>query len=57
MRHTIERLASEVLDRFGEAFGPRPFVSDTAIDRRFADTHLYLRQHHDTRDLARLGGW
>lgn len=55
LRHTIERLATEVLDRFGQAFGPRPFVADAALGQRWYDTHLYLRQHHGARDLEALG--
>lgn len=54
LRHTTERLCSDVLDRFGRAFGPRPFVGDAALARRFADTHIYLRQHHGERELGAL---
>lgn len=53
-RHLVERAASEILDRFGRALGPRPFTSDGATARRFADTHLYLRQDHAERDLHAL---
>lgn len=56
LRYCVERLASEILDRFGQAFGPRPFVSDVDIEQRWIDTHLYLRQQHAERDLAVLGG-
>ncbi len=55
MRYTIERLATEMLDRFGRAFGPRPFVNDATVSQRWSDTHLYLRQHHGERDLAAAG--
>jgi alkylation response protein AidB-like acyl-CoA dehydrogenase len=55
VRHTIERLATDVLDRFGRAFGPRPFTSNEAVSQRWADSYLYLRQHHGERDLAGLG--
>lgn len=55
LRHTIERLATEILDRFGQSLGPRPFVTDPDLGQRWADTHLYLRQHHGSRDLAELG--
>jgi hypothetical protein len=48
-------MATEMLDRFGRAFGPRPFTADAEISQRWADTHLYLRQHHGERDLAELG--
>ena len=55
VRHTIERSCTEVLDRFGRAFGPRPLASDAAVTQRFADVHLYLRQDHAERDLQVLG--
>jgi hypothetical protein len=55
LRWTVERLANDVLDRFGRAYGPRPFVRDEAVSQRWADTHLYLRQHHGERDLAAAG--
>jgi alkylation response protein AidB-like acyl-CoA dehydrogenase len=55
VRSTIERLATDVLDRFGRAFGPRPFTSDADVSQRWADSHLYLRQHHGERDLAAAG--
>lgn len=55
LRHTIERFANDILDRFGQALGPRPFVSEPETNQRWADTHLYLRQHHGDRDLAELG--
>jgi alkylation response protein AidB-like acyl-CoA dehydrogenase len=55
VRHTVERMATDMLDRFGRAFGPRPFTSSAAVSQRWADAHLYLRQHHGERDLAELG--
>lgn len=55
VRHLVERSATEVLDRFGTALGPRPFVADADVWQRFADVHLYLRQDHGERDLATLG--
>ena len=54
LRHAIERTATMVMDHFDSGFGPRPFVSRSAVDQRHADLHLYLRQHHGTRDLADL---
>ena len=53
-RHAIERAATTMADRFSQAFGPRPFVSDGHTAQRLADLHLYLRQHHGDRDLAHL---
>lgn len=55
VRHLVERSTARLADRFGRAFGPRPYVSDAAIARRAADLHLYTRQEHGERDLARLG--
>jgi|GEM_PF-914183 len=51
LRHSVERMCSDVLDRFARSFGPRPLTSDPAVARRVADTHLYLRQHHGEREL------
>jgi hypothetical protein len=56
LRHSVERLSSELLDRFGRAYGPRPTVADADVAQRVADTLLYLRQDHAERDLADLGG-
>jgi hypothetical protein len=55
LRHVVERSASEVIDRFGRAFGPRPLTTEAATAQRLADLHLYLRQHHGERDLEELG--
>lgn len=54
LRHLTERICADVLDRFGRAFGPRPFTTDGDVATRFADTHLYLRQHHGERELGDL---
>lgn len=54
LRHTTERLCADVLDRFGRAFGPRPFTTDPVLAQRVADTHLFLRQHHGERELGAL---
>jgi hypothetical protein len=54
LRHAVERTCSDVLDRFSRAFGPRPFASDAALATRFADVHLYLRQHHGERELGAI---
>ncbi|WP_158412461.1 hypothetical protein [Ilumatobacter nonamiensis] len=55
LRHLSERMCADVLDRFGRAFGPRPFTTEATVARRFADTHLYLRQHHGERELGEIG--
>lgn len=55
LRHEIERHSTEILDRFGRALGPRPFVNSEAIARRHMDAHLFMRQNHAERDLESLG--
>ncbi|MGB0114121.1 MAG: hypothetical protein WBP59_12930 [Ilumatobacteraceae bacterium] len=55
LRHTVERAVDDVLDRVGRSLGPRPFVGDAQVAQRWADTHLYVRQHHAERDLESLG--
>ncbi|CAN5212598.1 acyl-CoA dehydrogenase [soil metagenome] len=55
LRHVVERTCTDVLDRFGRALGPRPYVGDAGVASRVADIHLYLRQHHAERDLEALG--
>jgi hypothetical protein len=54
-RHLVERACHQIVDRFSQAFGPRPFTADASLGQRVADLHLYLRQHHGDRDLAELG--
>jgi hypothetical protein len=54
LRHLTERMCADVLDRFGRAFGPRPFTTDAELAARFADIHLYLRQHHGERELGEI---
>jgi len=56
LRHSVERLCSDVLDRFARAFGPRPLTADRDVAQRIADTHLYLRQHHGERELPAISG-
>ncbi len=54
LRWTVERDVTDVIDRYGRAFGPRPQVESAAIGQRMADLQLYLRQHHAERELAVL---
>lgn len=54
LRHSIERLAAGVVDRFGWFGGPRPLSFDAVVAQRYADTVLYLRQHGGARDLVAL---
>jgi hypothetical protein len=55
VRHTIHELATSVIDTFLRAYGPRPLVEPNGAAQRVADVQIYLRQHHDRRDLAALG--
>lgn len=55
LRHDIERAATEILDRTGRAYGPRPLAFDGEISRRMAEVQLYIRQDHAERDLEALG--
>jgi alkylation response protein AidB-like acyl-CoA dehydrogenase len=53
-RHLIERLCTDVLDRFGRATGPQLLAFDAAIAQRHAELGLYIRQCHAERDLAAI---
>jgi hypothetical protein len=55
LRHTIERSCSDILQRFGRAFGPRPLAFDDAASRRYQEVELYIRQSHAEWDLETLG--
>jgi alkylation response protein AidB-like acyl-CoA dehydrogenase len=55
LRHLVDRAASEVIERFGRALGPRPLVRDSEVVRRIAEVQLYVRQCHAERDLDALG--
>jgi hypothetical protein len=54
VRHLIERSATEVLDRFGQATGPNLLAFDGNVARRHAELSLYIRQCHGNKDLALL---
>lgn len=54
LRHVTERMCTDILDRFGRAFGPRPFTTQPGLAQRMADTQLYLRQHHGERELGAI---
>ncbi|MDY7106691.1 MAG: hypothetical protein S0880_36405 [Actinomycetota bacterium] len=54
-RHLIERACTEVIDRHGRAFGPRPLAFDADTHRRVLEVQLYIRQSHAERDLEALG--
>jgi alkylation response protein AidB-like acyl-CoA dehydrogenase len=53
-RHLIERLCTDVLDRFGRATGPQLLAFDAQIAQRHAELSLYIRQCHAERDLASI---
>jgi len=55
LRHLVDRAATEVIERFGRAFGPRPLSRDADVVRRVAELQLYVRQCHAERDLEILG--
>lgn len=54
VRHLIERLCTEVMDRFGRATGPAALAFDSAVAQRYAELTLYIRQCHAERDLQAL---
>ena len=53
-RHLIERLCTDVLDRFGRATGPQLLAFDARVAQRYAELTLYIRQCHAERDLAAI---
>ncbi|MGE0728886.1 MAG: hypothetical protein AB7O92_02010 [Acidimicrobiia bacterium] len=55
LRHQVESLCREVLDRAGRAAGPRLYTATVGAADRAADLALYLRQHHAERDDEVLG--
>ena len=55
LRHSIEQLSTELLQRFARAYGPQPLSMNSDVARRYAETDLFLRQSHGERDLEALG--
>ncbi len=55
LRHLVEQAATDVLRRLARAYGPAPLAMDAAVNRRYAELDLYLRQCHAERDLEALG--
>lgn len=51
LRFTVATMCRDVLDRFGRAFGPRPYVQDGTIAQRALDLDMYVKQHHGEREL------
>lgn len=55
VRAVVAGAVETAIDESARALGPLPLVADEAHARRVADLEIYLRQHHDERDLARIG--
>jgi hypothetical protein len=51
----VEAACSDVLQRTGRAFGPRPLAFDSKVSQRYQELELYIRQSHAERDLEALG--
>lgn len=54
VRHLIEQNCSEILQRFGRAYGPYPLAFVSEVSARHQELTLYLRQCHADRDMATL---
>lgn len=54
LRFTVTTICRDVMDRFGRAFGPRPYTEDAAIAQRAIDLDLYIKQHHAERELPAI---
>ena len=55
VRTVVVDAATLTLAETDAALGPAPLVLDRDHARRVSDLHLYLRQHHGLRDVARIG--
>jgi alkylation response protein AidB-like acyl-CoA dehydrogenase len=55
LRHLIEQMGVEILQRFSRAYGPFPLSMDEKTARRYQEAGLYMRQSHAERDLEGLG--
>ena len=55
LRHLIEQMGTELLQRFSRAYGPFPLSMDEKTARRYQEAALYMRQSHAERDLEGLG--
>ena len=54
VRHLIERLCAEMLDRFGRATGPQLLAFNGLVAQRHAELALYIRQCHGERNLESI---
>lgn len=55
LRATVVSACEQALTRVAHALGPAPLAFDADHARRVADLAVFIRQHHDERDLAELG--
>ncbi|MBA8817192.1 alkylation response protein AidB-like acyl-CoA dehydrogenase [Microbacterium halimionae] len=55
VRSIVADAAALTLAEADAALGPAPLVADDAYARQAAGLHLYLRQHHGPRDIAKVG--
>ena len=54
LRTLIDRACTDVITRFGRAFGASPFATDAGASQRIADLQVYVRQSHAESDEAAL---
>jgi hypothetical protein len=55
VRHLIEQMGNDTLQRFSRAYGPHPLSMNEETSRRYQEAGLYMRQSHGERDLEFLG--
>jgi alkylation response protein AidB-like acyl-CoA dehydrogenase len=55
LRHLIEQMGTEILQRFARAYGPYPLSMNQETSLRYQEAGLYMRQSHAERDLGCLG--
>ncbi len=55
VRHLIDQMGTEILQRFARAYGPHPLSMNDKTSRRYQEVGLYMRQSHAERDLESLG--
>jgi hypothetical protein len=55
LRHLIETMGTDILQRFSRAYGPHPLAMNEETALRYQEALLYMRQSHAERDLESLG--
>jgi hypothetical protein len=55
LRHLVEQMCADILQRFSRAYGPFPLSMDEDTARRVQELGLYMRQSHAERDLESVG--